>query len=129
MYCTSCGSEMNDNQAVCLKCGVNKNVGKSYCASCGSSVSAEAAICTNCGVKLKGGNGNLNGQDKVVMAILCFFLGALGIHNFIMGEIKKGVVRIVVTIVTAGTLGWILPLIDFIKILMDNYNADPSAFI
>ena len=26
MYCKNCGEEMNDNQAICLKCGVN--VGK-----------------------------------------------------------------------------------------------------
>jgi len=44
---------MNDNQAVCLKCGVKTGTGKSFCPNCGSAVAEEAVICVHCGIALK----------------------------------------------------------------------------
>ena len=41
-----------------------------------------------------------------------------------MGETKKGVVRIVLSLCCG--IGGILALIDFIKILMDKYVVDPN---
>ena len=125
MYCTNCGKEMNDNQAICLNCGVKTGTGKNFCKSCGSSIPAGAEVCMNCGVAVKAND--LGGQDKVVMALICFFLGGIGIHNFMMGENKKGIVKIVTTCCCG--IGGILALIDFIKILMDKYAADPEKYI
>ncbi len=81
----------------------------------------------NCGVAIKKA-GDLGGQDKIVMALICFFLGGLGIHNFMMGETKKGIVKIVASICLFG-IGSILALIDFIKILMDKYEVNPDKLI
>lgn len=126
MYCTNCGVEMNDNQAVCLKCGVKVGEGIGYCGNCGAALAGNADVCLNCGVAVKK-KGNLNGKDKVTMALICFFLGGLGVHNFMMGETKKGVLRLVLSLCTG--LGGILALIDFIKILMDKYEVDPNKVI
>jgi len=101
MFCKNCGEVINENQAVCLKCGV--------------AVTQETPA--------KGGN--LNGQDKITMALVCFFLGGIGIHNFIMGENKKGVMKIVFAFLCG--ISSILALIDFIKILTDSYTWDPNA--
>lgn len=131
MYCTNCGKEMNDNQAICLNCGVKTGDGKSYCANCGGAVNEGAEVCMNCGVSLKkkfSMDGELGGQNKVVMAVVCFFIGYLGIHNFMMGETKKGIVKIVTTFVGCG-IGGILALIDFIKILIDKYEVNPEKYI
>ena len=68
----------------------------------------------------------LNGQDKVVILLLCFFLGGFGIHNFMMGETKKGIFKIIMSCIC---LGGIFALIDFIKICMDSYVVDPDALI
>lgn len=130
MYCRNCGEEMNANQEICLKCGVKKGVGNSYCPNCGNPTNPGAAVCVNCGVALNGASGNgsyLNGQDKVVMALICFFLGGIGIHNFMMGETKKGIFRIVMTFCCG--IGVIFALIDFIKILTDSYVVDPDKLI
>ena len=133
MYCTNCGGQMQDNQAVCLHCGVAKNVGNKFCPNCGSPVAENAAVCVNCGVSLKknganGANPNyLNGQDKVVMALLCFFLGGLGIHNFVMGETKKGIFRIIMSCICG--IGYIFALIDFVKILTGSYVVDPEKLV
>lgn len=117
---------MNDNQAICLNCGVKTGAGTGFCANCGNALPEGAEVCLNCGVAVKGaGNGEyLNGKDKITMALICFFLGGLGIHNFMMGENKKGVVKIVLSLCVG--LGWIFALIDFIKILTDKYEVDPD---
>lgn len=126
MFCRNCGEAMNDNQAICLKCGVKTGEGNAYCANCGNPVSADAAVCLNCGVAIKkaGAEGDLAGKDKITMVLVCLFLGGLGIHNFMMGETKKGVVKIVLSLCCG--IGGILALIDLIKILMDKYVVDPS---
>lgn len=125
MFCKNCGTQMNDNQAICLQCGVATGAGNKYCANCGNPVAENAAVCLNCGVAVqKAAAGNLGGQDKIVIALVCFFLGGLGIHNFMMGEKKKGIVRIVASLCFG--LGAILALIDLVKILTDKYEVNPE---
>ena len=137
MYCRTCGAEMNENQEVCLSCGVPKNVGKGFCPNCGKEVPENATICLGCGISLveqtkeaapEAENKNkLGGQDKTTMIIVALFLGGFGIHNFMMGESKKGITRLVATLLC--TLGWVLALVDLIKICTDSYVVDPEAFI
>ena len=126
MFCKNCGEALNDNQAICLKCGVKVGDGKEFCANCGNKVDANAAVCLNCGVALNSAaNGEyLNGKDKITIALICFFLGGLGIHNFMLGETKKGIVRIVFSLCLG--IGWIIALVDFIKILTDKYEVNPE---
>ena len=120
---------MNDNQAICLNCGVKTGEGSAFCSNCGGAVAPGAEVCMNCGVAIKkaGVAGGIDKDNKIVMALVCFFLGGLGIHNFMLGETKKGIVKIVASFCLAG-LGGLLALIDFIKILMDKYVVDPEKF-
>lgn len=126
MFCRNCGQPMNDNQAICLNCGVEKGKGVNFCNNCGSPVAPEAKVCLNCGVAVNNTANSLNGQDKILMAILSFVLGGFGVHNFMMGETKKGIVKIVTSFICG--IGGILALIDFVKILMDKYTYNPDAF-
>ncbi len=128
MYCKNCGKEINENQAICLSCGVKKGEGSTFCENCGQPVAAGSDVCLNCGVAVKkSGVGGLAGKDKTTMIIVCLFLGGLGIHNFMMGETKKGILKIVLSLCFG--LGSILALIDLIKICTDKYEADPEKFI
>lgn len=124
MFCRNCGEQMNDNQAICLKCGVKTGEGEAYCSNCGKEVPAGADVCLSCGVAIKKANAGYGNYDKVVIALVCFFLGGLGIHNFMLGETKKGIVKIVLSLCFG--IGSILALIDFIKILMDKYEVNPD---
>ena len=124
MFCRNCGEQMNDNQAICLKCGVKTGEGEAYCSNCGKEVTPGAEVCLNCGVAIKKSNAGYGNYDKIVIALVCFFLGGLGIHNFMLGETKKGIVKIVLSICFG--IGAILALIDFIKILMDKYEVNPD---
>ena len=128
MYCKNCGEMMNDNQAICIKCGVKVGEGNTYCANCGKEIAANADVCLNCGVANKKANSNyLNGQDKVVMIIIAVLIGGLGIHNFMMGETKKGIFRIVMSFLCG--LGYIFAIIDAIKIACGNYIVDPEKLV
>lgn len=118
---------MNDNQAICIKCGVKVGEGNAYCANCGKPIDANAQVCTSCGVAIKKATKNYNGHDKIVIILICLFLGGLGIHNFMMGENKKGIFRIIMSCLCG--IGSIFALIDLIKIAMDNYVIDPDKLV
>ena len=129
MFCKNCGQALNDNQAICLNCGVKVGDGTNFCPNCGAQTAPNADVCLNCGVALKkaGANGQyLNGQDKTVLGIIAIFLGGLGIHNFMLGEAKKGIIKIVFSLCFG--IGAILGLIDAIKIFTDKYVVDPEKF-
>ena len=127
MFCRNCGEQLNDNQAICLKCGVAVGEGKSFCSNCGATVNENQEICLTCGCKVAPDNkqatakGKLNGQDKMTMILVCLFLGGLGIHNFMMGETKRGIWKIVLSFCCG--IGGILALIDLIKICTDSYEV------
>lgn len=50
MNCRNCGAEMDQNAAICVKCGYAK--GKSFCQNCGAPTSEGQSMCTNCGFAL-----------------------------------------------------------------------------
>jgi len=73
-------------------------------------------------------------KSKTVAALLCFFLGTLGIHRFYLGKIGTGILQIVLLFLGSillifgigaffyGVLGiWVL--IDFILILTGTLKA------
>tara|TARA_B110000971_G_scaffold43957_1_gene43683 strand:+ start:525 stop:734 length:210 start_codon:yes stop_codon:yes gene_type:complete len=56
-------------------------------------------------------------HSKMKLAIICFFLGVIGIHRFMVGKIGTGVLMII----TVGGFG-IWALIDFIVILTGGFT-------
>lgn len=117
-----------------------------YCKNCGTALEDGAMFCTNCGAPVNDGQQNFNsqqgetyyqqpvdenswvpaGKDKLTAILLSFFLGGFGIHNFYLGETKKGVLRL---LTCWFGLGGLLALIDFIKMLVGSYKVDPDALI
>nr|WP_294904241.1 TM2 domain-containing protein [uncultured Lacibacter sp.] len=95
-------------------------------------------------------------KSKVVAALLAFFLGNLGIHDFYLGNKKAGLLKIILTVAgivliavgvatlaTTATvtvpvlalIGWILllgvsiwALIDFIRILTGSYQPVDGSY-
>lgn len=124
MYCKNCGAEVNKEQAVCVQCGTKVGEGNSYCVNCGEAISPDSEVCLKCGYAIKKQGGDFGKYDKMTMALICFFLGSIGIHNFMLGESKKGIFKIVMT--CCFGIGAILALIDFIRILTDNYEVNPD---
>jgi len=56
------------------------------------------------------------GADKKIAAGICgILLGALGIHKFILGYTKEGIIMLLVTILTLGFGGFIMGIIGLIE--------------
>ena len=122
MYCKNCGAELNENAAVCLKCGVNANVGNRFCKNCGASVEPNAAVCLSCGSAISNQNTAAGTKSKIVAGLLAILLGTLGIHNFYLGYTKKAVVQLLISIFGAFLFGlgplavWVWAIIEAVKI-------------
>lgn len=56
-------------------------------------------------------------KSRTVAAVLCFFLGIIGIHRFYVGKTGTGIAMIL----TLGGLG-VWALIDLIMILMGSFR-------
>lgn len=56
-------------------------------------------------------------KSKVVAGILGILLGSIGIHNFYLGKTGRGIIQIVVTVVTFG-FGGIWGFVEGILILV-----------
>lgn len=67
-----------------------------------------------------------NAKSKMAAGLLGIFLGAWGIHNFYLGYTTRGIVQIIVTIVTCG-VGGLWGFIEGIMILVGNYKGGVDA--
>lgn len=65
-------------------------------------------------------------KSKLVAGLLGIFLGAYGIHNFYLGNTKKGVIQLIVSIVTCG-IGGLWGFIEGIMILCGKINTDANG--
>ena len=114
-YCTSCGSQMEENSKFCQKCGSPQD--DNELVNSGNSKS------TNVTGSVNNGTGS---RSKIAAGLLGVFLGGWGIHNFYLGYTTKGVIQIVVTIITCG-IGAIWGFIEGILILVGSINTDADG--
>lgn len=70
---------------------------------------------------------NLSVLEMVLVIIP--ITNALGIDRFIMGDTKWGLIRLIIGIVTAGTVGLVLWIIDLVFLVMGNYQTDMLKYI
>ena len=98
MFCKNCGKEMNDGERFCPSCGTEQNTS----------------------IAQKQRNANASPKSRTIAALLCFFLGYLGIHRFYVG--KKGTAVFQILLTCCFGLGCIWALIDLIVILCGNFT-------
>ena len=66
----------------------------------------------------------ISDKSRLAAAILCWFLGVLGIHRFYVGKIGTGILMLI----TLGGFG-IWALIDFIMILIGSFRDKENKLI
>ncbi len=105
-----------------------KQMNEKYCVACGFVLQETATFCSQCGAKQTYYGEELERElyeekaiqessDWLTTLLLCFFLGALGIHRFYTKSTVIGVIQLL----TLGGCGvWVF--IDFILILTNTYR-------
>lgn len=89
-----------------------------FCSSCGAIIRKEAEICPKCGVRQKPppSGAELN-TDWLILLLLSFFVGSLGVDRFYVGKIGTGILKLI----TCGGFG-IWWLIDLILIICERFT-------
>jgi len=68
-----------------------------------------------------GGSGDI--KTRGVLGLVCFFLGYLGLHRFLVGKVGSGVVQLILCFTVIGWLVlWVWWLVDFIMILAGSFK-------
>ena len=70
-----------------------------FCPNCGNELVDNPDVCVKCGKMLSSNNGGAGSKNKIVAALLAFFLGVYGAHNFYLGYTSKAITQLVLTIV------------------------------
>ncbi|MEP0263203.1 TM2 domain-containing protein [Dokdonia sp.] len=75
---------------------------------------------------------NSDDNKKMLAGILAILVGSLGIHKFILGYTKEGVIMLVATVLlmifTCGTLGWVVGLVGLIEGIMYLTKSDEEFY-
>ena len=104
MYCSHCGAQIDNDAVVCIKCGcaVDPSFRSIKQQGLGREVSAGEEIST---------------KSFAATAILCLFLGWMGIHRFYVGKTGTGLLMLF----TFGGFG-IWWLVDLIRIVTSDFT-------
>lgn len=122
MYCRTCGASLQSGSVICTNCGVPVGQGNHFCPNCAAETQPGAIVCVKCGTPLT--NRSVQ-KSRLVAGLLGIFVGAWGIHNFYLGNTNRGILQIVLTLVTCGAAG-LWGFIEGILILCGNINVDAN---
>lgn len=108
-YCKKCGAMLNDEDKFCNICG----------AQAVNEISNPLVNTTN---TTQSNDNAVSDKSRAAAAVLCFFLGGLGIHDFYLGNSSKGITKIILFLtsflVVPAIVLIIWVLVDFINILV-----------
>ena len=97
--------------AFCKNCGAELADGATFCASCGTTVEAQAPQ-NDAGAyqqptyqqpQYQAPVATGTPKSKMVAGLLGIFLGALGIHNFYVGNTKRALIQLLVSLLLSWT--------------------------
>lgn len=66
-----------------------------FCRGCGKEIHETARACPSCGAPQSQPGVVLGDKNRIVAALLAFFLGGFGAHKFYLGKIGQGILYLV----------------------------------
>ena len=96
----------NHRPRTCAQCGRNVRLDDKYCPACGYRLdgsdgkpkNASRETYQNTSEPLTGEVCNDVAHSRVIAALLAFFLGSLGVHNFYLGYYTRAICQLVLTV-------------------------------
>lgn len=75
----------------------------------------------------------VTGSNKKILAgVLAILLGAFGVHKFILGYTKEGIIILVITLIlgalTCGSAGWVMGIIGLIEGIIYLTKSDEEFY-
>ncbi|HEV3385104.1 MAG TPA: NINE protein [Gemmata sp.] len=110
-----------------------------FCHECGESIRKRASICPKCGVRQPSVRNprasyrtdpalrHANGQ-KLAAGLCGIFLGALGIHKFILGLNQQGITMLLVTVLSCGIAYPVTHIIGIIEGIIYLTKSDEEFY-
>ena len=142
MYCRNCGKQLIGSPELCMDCGAKPLSGENHCNACGAATNALTEMCVKCGARLKktSTETGVSTKSRLVLTLLAFFLGELGVHRFYVGKIGTGIGMLVLAIVGWTTIWfgfgliplgvlWVWNLIDFILAIAGKFKDSKGEYI
>ena len=129
---------MQPGSYVCTTCGVPAGVGNKFCPNCGAQTDVNAVMCVKCGVGFIPAQNfaqpGVEQKSAIIAALLAFFLGTLGIHNFYLGYTNRAVTQLLLTlvasVVTCGLSAiavQIWAIVEGVQLLTGSINIDGTG--
>jgi TM2 domain-containing membrane protein YozV len=108
-----------------------------YCYACAAPIDARAEICPKCGVRqqrtlveaapvdaaVRQASGN-----KMAAGLCGIFVGALGIHKFILGLTTSGIIMLLVSLLTCGIGGIPMGIIGLVEGIIYLSKSDEDFY-
>ena len=153
-FCVNCGAKLQPGYEFCSQCGHKNPAGESAgqtpstktCPKCAAELSDKIVIWPRCGYDFGQTQNAARGEtaygpyqgsanygqiakpprSRLVAGLLGILIGGLGIHNFYLGFTTKGVIQIVLTVLTCG-IAALWGFIEGILILCNQINVDADG--
>ena len=119
---------------VCSTCGVPAGVGNKFCPNCCAQTDVNAVMCVKCGVGFMPQQNftqpGIEQKSVLVAALLAFFLGTFGVHNFYLGYTSKAVAQLLITVISCGmgaVITQIWAIVEMVLLLTGSINLDGNG--
>ena len=121
MYCTHCGSQLEQNSNFCSKCGAKNAFPQNSCEQ--DYQNSQEYVGYTPPIGQHPPPLYPEQKSKLVAGLLQIFLASFGIGRFYLGYTGIAVAQLLVSVFTLG-IGSLWPLIDGILILTDSVKVD-----
>ena len=109
-FCTHCGSQVGENEGFCRSCGAPVGGNVNPQPTQGPQQYQQAPMYQTTATAAP--------KSKLAAGLLGIFLGSLGVHNFYLGNVGKGVAQLLLTVLSCGILALVSEIWGFIEGVM-----------
>lgn len=126
MICSKCGEYLDDNAIFCPNCG--RKVGRA--AMHDGNIMTQFNDSYNEGYSFNQTSANYNAgtytkpKNKVIAIAIAFFFGSIGGHDFYLGNMKNGAIKLALTIFGLGFISEMWAIVDLFNLFTGRVTTD-----